>query len=185
MGGWPRHHGDQYARRAHGRSGRYRARPAAVHGARIPPGRALSAFRPVAAGGLSPEQGHLARPHGRARRYGPHRAGDRAPARRHARAGGLSFAPACSGHSLPALSEPVGHGAAGGSPAGHYAGRGADQKSHQRRGARCAGQTRHPHQHGPRVSGGRAGADQGAAGRGPFCPPASTSMHGSRMCRRS
>ena len=35
-----------------------------------------------------------ARPHRRHRRHGPHRQGDRAPARRHAGAGGLSFAPA-------------------------------------------------------------------------------------------
>ena len=45
--------------------------------------------------GLSFEQGHAAQPYGRSGREGAHRAGDRAPARRHARACGLSFAPSC------------------------------------------------------------------------------------------
>ena len=54
--------------------------------------------------GLSAQQGVAARPHGRAGRHGPHRAGDRAPARGHAGAGGLPFAAAGGGRVLPALS---------------------------------------------------------------------------------
>ena len=60
-----------------------------------------------------------------------------------------------------------------------------DQEPDQCRGARGARPRRHPHQHGARLGGRRAGADQGAAGRRPSCPPASTSMRASPRCRRS
>ena len=60
--------------------------------ARIRQGRPLSALRPVADAELSPERRLAARPQGRHRRHGPHRPGDRTPARGLARSGVLSFA---------------------------------------------------------------------------------------------
>ena len=73
---------------------RHRARPVALHGAPAAAGRALSARRQLAEAWRLPAHALAARPHRRHRRHGPHRQGDRAPARRHAGAGGLSLAPA-------------------------------------------------------------------------------------------
>ena len=93
MGRRARHRRDQHAGRAERGSRRYRARPAALH--------ACANFRrPIVicapANGsrrrLSAHAGDVARPHRRHRRHGPHRQGDRAPARCLRRAGGLSLA---------------------------------------------------------------------------------------------
>ena len=123
LGRRARHHGHQHAGRAHRGGRRYRARPAAVHGARVAAGRALSARRQVDAERLSAEQGDAARPHRRAGRHGPHRAGDRAPARRDAGARRLSFAAAGRWCALPPLSEAHRHGARCRRASRHHAGR--------------------------------------------------------------
>ena len=118
-------------------------------------------------------------------RSGPHRSGDRAPARRHAGAGGLSFAPAGRGGVLPALSEAHRHGARRRHAPGDHAGRRGDPEPDQRRGAGGTRPERHPHQHGARLGGRRGGADQGAAGQDHPVAPASTCMCASPKCRPS
>ena len=90
MGGRARHHRHQHAGSAQRGGRRHRARASALHGARIPAGRALSARRQMAGEALSAHQGDAAQPHRRHGRHGPHRQGDRAPARGLRRAGGLS-----------------------------------------------------------------------------------------------
>ena len=96
MGGRARHRRDQHAGRAERGSRRHRARTAALHLARISAGRSLSARRQMAREGLSAHSRDVARPHRRYRRHGPHRQGDRAPARCLRRAGGLSLAQSAS-----------------------------------------------------------------------------------------
>ena len=80
---------------------------------------------------LSPQQGDAAQPHGRDGRHGPYRPGDRAPARRHAGARGLSFSPAGGGRVLPALSQAHRHGARRGRAHGDHAGRRGNQEPHR------------------------------------------------------
>ena len=60
---------------------------------------------------------------------GAHRPGDRAPARRHEGAGGLSLAPAGGGRRLPALSEAPRHGARRRHPGRDHAGRAGDART--------------------------------------------------------
>ena len=91
MGGRARHHRHQHAGSAQRGGRRHRARPVALHGARIPAGRTLSARRQMAAGAISAHQGDAAQPHRRHGRHGPHRQGDRAPAGSLRRAGRLSL----------------------------------------------------------------------------------------------
>ena len=81
-----------------------------AHRAPSAAGRALSARRQLAEARRLPAHALAARPHRRHRRHGPHRQGDRAPARRHEGAGGLSLAPA-GRRRLQALSEPRRDGA--------------------------------------------------------------------------
>ena len=89
----------QHARRADRRSRRRRDGASDLDRARVRQGRPLSALRPVADAELSLERRLAARPQGRDRRHGPHRAGDRTPARGFARAGFLSFAQSVVGAS--------------------------------------------------------------------------------------
>ena len=70
------------ARRIDRGSRRHCARSAAVHGARISPGRAPSARRQMDRTRLSAEQSLAAQPHRRLGRHGRHRSGRRAAARR-------------------------------------------------------------------------------------------------------
>ena len=69
---------------------------------------------------------------------GRDRPGDRAPARRHAGAGGVSHAASGGGRGLPALSEASRHGARRRRAARHHAGRRRDAQHDQCRGARGA-----------------------------------------------
>ena len=116
---------------------------------------------------------------------GAHRPGDRAPARGHAGAGGLSFAAAGGGRVLPALSEAHRHGARRRHAAGHHAGRRRDQEPDQCRGAQGARAGRHPHQHGARLGGRRAGADQGARGQDHHVGRSRRLSRTSPRCRKS
>ena len=111
MGGRARHHRHQHAGSAERGSGRHRARPAALHGARISAGRALSARRQMDREAISAHQGDAAQPHRRHGRHGPHRQGDRAPARGLRRAGGLSQPQSASRRELQVLSQAPRHGA--------------------------------------------------------------------------
>ena len=162
MGGRARHHRHQYAGGAERGSGRHRARPLALHGARIPAGRALCARRQMDGGAISADQGDAAQPHRRHGRHGPHRQGDRAPAGGVRRAGGLSQPQSASRRRLQVLSQAHRHGARRRYADGDRAGRGGDGEHDQRRGAQGARSQRHPHQHGARLGGGRAGIDRGA-----------------------
>ena len=94
----------QHARRADRRGRRRRDGAADRDPARIRQGRPLSALRPVADAELSLERRLAARPQDRHRRHGPHRPGDRTPARSLARSGFLSFAQPVLGRVLQALS---------------------------------------------------------------------------------
>ena len=69
MGGRARRHGHQHAAGADRGGRRHRARAAALHRARVPAGRALSARRQVGRERLSAHQGDAAQPH---RRHGRH-----------------------------------------------------------------------------------------------------------------
>ena len=133
-----RHHRHQHAGGAQRGGRRHRARPAALHGARIPAGRELPARRKMDGAAISAEQGDVARPHRRHGRHGPHRPGDRAAARRLRRAGGLSQPQSAGGRDLQALSEADRHGARRRHADPDHAGRAVDQASGQRRGARRA-----------------------------------------------
>ena len=77
-GGAPRRDHHQHARRADRGGGGHRARPAAHHGARVLPGRAVAARRALGQGRrLPPHPGLAARPLGGHRRPRPHRQGHR------------------------------------------------------------------------------------------------------------
>ena len=116
---------------------------------------------------------------------GAHRPGDRAPARRLRRAGGLSHAPAAARSQLSALPEPDRDGARGRYPVGHRAGRPGDAEPDQRRSARRARPRRHPDQHGARLGGRRAGLDQGAAGQAHHGGGPRRLRQGAAKCRRN
>ena len=105
-----RHRRHQHAGRAQRGGRRYGARAPALHRAPPAAGRALPARGPMGEARRLSAHALAARPHRRHRRHGPHRQGDRAPARRHEGAGRLSHAPA-GGRRLQALSEPRRHGA--------------------------------------------------------------------------
>ena len=139
MGGRARHRRHQHARGAERRSGRHRARAIAVHGARIPAGRALCACRQMAAGAVPAHQGDATQPHRRHGRHGPYRQGHRAPARCLRRAGGLSLAQPASRRELQVLSQARRHGARRRHVDGDRAGRAGDAEHDQRRSAQGAG----------------------------------------------
>ena len=111
-------------------------------------------------GAIPAHQGDLAQPHRRHGRHGPHRQGDRQAARRLRRAGGLSLAQPASRRRLQVLSQASRHGARRRHADGDRAGRAGDQEHDQRRGAQGARPQRHPHQHGARLGGRRAGLDR-------------------------
>ena len=138
MGGRARHRRHQHAGRAERGGRRHRARPLALHGARIVAGRALSARRQVAASAVSSHQGDAAQPHRRHGRHGPHRQGDRAAAGSLRRAGRLSQPQSAEGRELQVLSEAPRHGARRRHADGDRAGRRRDGEHDQRRGAQGA-----------------------------------------------
>ena len=156
-----------------------------VHRARISASGAVFARRQMARAQLSAHQGDTAQPHRRHGGHGRHRPGDRAPARRLRRAGGLSHAQAAARRQLSALPEPDRDGARGRYSDGHRAGRPGDTEHDQCRSARRARPRRHFDQHGARLGGRRAGADQGACRTSASWRRASTSSPRSPTSRRS
>ena len=156
------HHRHQHARSAQRRGRRHRARLLLCTVREFPQAERYLRAGKWPAGSYPLTQGNAAQPHRRHGRHGPHRPGDRAAARRLRRAGGLSFAAARNGvgykhyPNLVAMARDVDTllvivpGGAG------------DREHDQRRGARGARAERHPHQHGARLGGRRAGADRGA-----------------------
>ncbi len=113
------HRRHQHARRAD-RGGRRRRDGASdLHLARVRQGRPLSALGSLDHAELSAQRRIAARPQGRHRRHGPDRPGDRTPARRLARAGGVPFAQARGRRCLQALSRPDRDGEGGRYPDRH------------------------------------------------------------------
>ena len=175
----------QHARRADRRGRRRRDGASDLDPARVRQGRPLSALRPVADAELSLERRLAARPQGRDRRHGPHRSGDRTPARGLARAGFLSFAQPVVGRFLQALSRPDGNGEGGGHADRHRARRRLHRKDDQCRRAEGARPARRADQRRARLRRRRAGAGRGAEIRHHSRGRARRASPTSRTCRTS